>query len=491
MNRGIARLFQCSAGVLCLAARLVGQAPISLQASTPKPRTIVGESIRIDLHQILRADLDLETVELNRDQTSIIINSLDKPGETRVLSGKDYIALHHRQPLSQVGRSFHGKAGAAWTSQLNLLDYTYPLPAGRYRVAVSYRWADNAAAVVRANDVEIEVAPARLLSARFRWFGGAVARDQLAVLWAAEESGKPHWFYQVSDGLDPAAVVSAVDLGWTLSPAQVSPRIAHLNQIAGEQYERVAVWTDHSRLCWQRLADTGSIGAVSCADAGLSPRREVRLADPPLQLRQGGLVALLTGEDSTGNAQAALLRIGLDGRTQRRLIPIGGVAAGEVVAWADSEEPVQGVLYHWVRGPGGSKVLRTDLVSGKQETLLETRDEVTAITVDQWLGRAEACALARRSDSFQVLCWSPAPSKPVELPFPLAWKLMEAAPLASGQGHALLGQTHEGWAVVTRRTRWTGASSSPPHLIASPGGLFLINHDANRGFRVLREFPGE
>jgi hypothetical protein len=485
--------YRCACLLLCLlASKLFGQAPISLQASARKARTLVGESILIELRQTLRADLDLESVELNRDRTSIAVTPLGGPGGGRILSGKDYIALHHAPPLSGIGRAFRGKAGAAWTSQLNLFDYTRPPPSGRYRIAVSYRYGDSPSSVARANEIEIEVIPAKLLTAHFRWFGGSDARGELAALWAAEDLGKPHWFYQVSHKLDPSAVVSAADVGSAVIPAQAAPTLAHLNDIAGNQYERVAVWTDGARLCWLKIADSGSLGSSSCTDAGLNPRREVRLADPPLQLRGGGLAAVLTGEDPSGHPAASFLRVSPEGKTGNRLIPIGAAAAeGASVVWAESEDPVQAALYQFVHVAAGSKVLRTDLASGRQEVLFETPNQVVLVVADQWLGRATVYVLVRRGDAAEIHSWNPASQNSVEFPFPTAWKPVEAVPLANGRGLALLGRTPEGWAVVTRRERWTGTSSSPLHLIASPGGLFLIQHDTDRGFRILREFAGE
>src|SRR5579871_4947744 len=105
-------------------------APIELRLSSRKPRTIAGEGITLDIaHQVL-ADLDMETVELNRNRTSIRIVSLSGDSPVLTLTGANHIALHRVHPFSQIGRAFHAPAGSAWISELALLNYTQPLPAG-------------------------------------------------------------------------------------------------------------------------------------------------------------------------------------------------------------------------------------------------------------------------------------------------------------------------------------------------------------------------
>jgi hypothetical protein len=472
---------------------LFGQAPLSLQASARKARTLAGEGVTIEVRQSLSTDLDMESLELNRDRTSIRITPLGAPGKARVLSGKDYIALHHPEPLTGIGRAFHGKAGTVWTSELNLLEYTYPLAAGRYTITVSYRYGDDATAVVHANEVGIEVVPTDLRTARFRWFGGAAARQEVGGLWAAEDAGRVRWFNQVSDGADPAAVVSTVELGWSI-PVETAPRLAHLNDIADNHFERVAVWTEAGRLCWQKLADSGPIGSFACADTGLKPGQAVRLADPPLQLRGGGLAAIVTGEDVAGQPAASLVRVGAEGNPEHRVLPTGLAFAAEAsVVWAESEDPARGTLYGFGHAEGqaaaANQFLRMDLESGKREVLLQTASEITWVEADQWLGQASVYAVVRLGDAVEVRGWSPRPATPVSIPFPTTWKLHDATTLANGQGLALSATTPGGWAVVTQREHWTGISPAP-YVIASPAGLFLLQHDPNRGFYVLLRSEG-
>lgn len=475
------------AGVLAQA--LLGQVPISLQASARKARTIVGESITIELRQSLSSDLDMESVELNRDRTSIEITRQGAPGKVRVLSGKDYVALHHPEPLTQIGTSFHGKAGTTWTSELNVFEYTYPLAAGRYGITVSYRFGNDPSSVVRANQVAIEVAPAELVTARFRWFGGAAARQELDGLWAAKDAGRTRWFYQVSEAADPAAVVSAIELGWSI-PSGIVPRLALLNDIAQSHFTRIAVWTKDGQLCRQKVSDSGALGSASCADTGLKPGPTLRLADPPLQLRDDGLAAVVTGDGGADHQAASLVRVSAEGKAEHRLVPIGLAFASEgTVVWSESEEAVQGTVYGLARQGSGqaavaNQLWRVDLGSGKRETILQTANEIAWVGADQWLRTARVYAVVRLGEGAEVRCWSPTPAAPFAISFPITWKLNSAMPLVDGEGLALVAATPNGWAVVTRRERWSGVQASP-QVIAAAGGLFILQHAPNRGFYVL------
>ncbi|HEY3840184.1 MAG TPA: hypothetical protein VGL72_26610 [Bryobacteraceae bacterium] len=457
-----------------LTGGLFGQSPISMQASARKTRTVVGEGILVDLRLSLSTDLDMETVELNRDRTTVQIRREDAPGDTRILSGKDYIALHHVQPLGQIGRSFHGKAGASWKSELNLFSYTYPLAAGRYRVLVSYRYGSEPSSVAQANEVEIEVAPAKLLYAEFRWFGGATAREELGALWSAEDAGHTRWFYQVSDAADPAAVRSAVELAGPVPES--APRMAQLNDIVDNHFVRFAVWLVTGRVCWQKIADTGAGGRPNCADVGLQPGGALHLADPPLQTRDDGLSAVVVGGD-----KLSVVRIGANGQAEHRLVPTGGATAGEaVVVWGQSEQPPQGTVY----GAVGDQVWKVDLVSGRRDILWHSPNQVT-LMADQWLGQGKVYAASRVGDTVEFRTGAPAAAPPVNISFPRTWKLVGATSLAAGQGLALTAATPDGWAIVTSRSRWMGTSGIP-HVIAAPKGLFLLQYDSLHGFSVIR-----
>jgi len=146
----------------------------------------------------------METVELNRGRTEVLVSALDG-GQygNRVLTGEDYMVLHRHPPLEPVGTRFVAPAGSAWTSNSSC-----SATRGRCPRAVPhrliYRWGAGENDVVQTNPVTVEVSPAKLLDVQHRWLGGADARDRMSSLWLADGAGGVRWLYQIAKAHDPA-----------------------------------------------------------------------------------------------------------------------------------------------------------------------------------------------------------------------------------------------------------------------------------------------
>jgi hypothetical protein len=469
-------------------------APLTLRLRPKKFRTLAGEGIVIEIAHQVFADLDMETVELNRSRTSVRITPLTGDGETMTLSGAGHVALHRVHPLSEVGRRFRAPAGSAWTSDLQLLQYARPLAVGRYSIQLNYRYGDSPEETVTTNAVEVEVAPANLLNSEFRWFGESAPRDTIATLWTAREDRDIHWMFQTARGKDPNAILTAVDLELP-DPPHSKPRLAHLNDTASFHYERYAVWVDGESLGWLKTSDEQRLGEPASASHGLGSAPQ--LADPPLQRRGGGFFAVLAGWASR-EPSLSLIEVDDHGTTQRRILPAresaGGVA---VVAWSEGDETAAGNVF-LIAGDRHSIVL-VDLSGGTPQSLAAP-GEVVTVAVDQWLGRGKLLALVRRGGLLEVIAWdlSSLDAAPqlmsrydLETLPPGFWSadLVDVVPLDGSCGLALLSSGRDGWAILSQGKTYRLARAEgggTPKLVATRSGLFLVQHFADRGFAATR-----
>jgi hypothetical protein len=437
--------------VLLLLGSNADAAPLSIRAEASKPRTIAGESIVIHLHQRITAPLEMEPVELNRDRTRVRVIPA-AGGTAMVFSGQDYLRLHGvpgAEP-GELGHSFHAAAGDAFTNDLDLLQYSRPLPAGRYHIEISYRWGQTVAEVVPANPVEVEVAPAKLLSAEYRWFGPPDRRTDLGSIWLAQDGAKVRWLFQIATPKDPGAVLSAAEVAVTAARPPYAPRLAHLNDSVGMHYDRHAVWIEAGRLCWQPVHTGGLATKPACIDHGLADAG-AQIADPPLERRAGGLGALVTGMNAAGQAVATALDIAHDGKLMRRTIPLKSRPEQAVVAWSNAVGEPASTLY-WL-GPAG--LHRTNPVTGYDEILGADAGKA-ALSINQWLGTGSVVAESGEGPSIKVLTID-----------------LQSGRLATATRQRIP-------AVVD------GDESGAPQLVASPAGLFLIGHAATRGFLAVR-----
>jgi hypothetical protein len=449
-------------------------APLELTLTAKKARVLVGEGIVLQVGHKVHADLELETVELNRNRTELTVTG---PAGTITLTGADHIALHQLHPLKEVGRRFRAPAGSAWTSELELFRYTRPLAAGRYRFSLTYRYGEESAAT---NETEVEIAPARLLANRFRWFGESAARGQLASVWTTLDGETTRWFFQTVSAKDPGVVVRAADLEMGNVSRELKPSIAHLNDIASFHFERYVMWVDGERLGWIQAADTGRISEPAFIEHELG--EGAVLADPPLQKVAGGFAAVVAGRGSY-----ALIDVDDKGSASKRIVP--GEAAA--VAWTESEEAETFAL-----SADRGALLRANL--GGEVAL---PGEAAALAIDQWMGRGKAFAVARDESVFEVIGWDLAdPALEPErlssydaeaLPRGfITGELLDTAPLAEAQDLAMLFPGERAWAVLSQRKQYRAPRSAdadgPAYLVAARGGLFVVEHFPESGFIAVR-----
>src|SRR6267378_1498722 len=465
-------------------------APIALRLAARKPRMLAGEGIVLDLALEVRTEVEMETVELNRGRTEVLVSALDG-GEygNRVLTGEDYMVLHRHPPLEPVGTRFVAPAGSAWTVQLELFRYARPLPAGRYRIELIYRWGAGENDVVQTNPVTVEVSPAKLLDVQHRWLGGADARDRMSSLWLADGAGGVRWLYQIAKAHDPSVIETAADLDMgriaPLSPA----RPAQLNDIAAMHWERFASWREAAGMGWVKVNPYGRSGPIGVVPIGLAEQPPPRAVEPALQSRADVLHALRLGADPSGQPALAWIEVQRQGTTRQRLLPLPGrMPLAAVAAWNRSEEPVSATL-----------------------VLHESKAELVGLEIDQWMGFAWVHLVTRVQEK------DPVSGEPVERLEIARWSFDEGAvaedpgwtvalapgalaaselrqmvPLPGSRGLALLFHKQDGWVVVTPDDRVRvsppspGAASEQAQLVTSPmGGVFFVFHEAERGFSAL------
>src|SRR5438477_9915432 len=115
-------------------------APLRVALSARKTRVAAGESVLLDLAQTVLADVVLETVELNRDRTRVHLTRLDGDGASETLTGLDHARLHRVELTERIGRTMRLPAGTSFETFVDLPKYRRALPAGRWRIELSYRW---------------------------------------------------------------------------------------------------------------------------------------------------------------------------------------------------------------------------------------------------------------------------------------------------------------------------------------------------------------
>jgi len=493
---------------------MADDAPIALRLAARKTRTLAGEGIVLDLALEVRTELEMETVELNRGRTEVLVSALDG-GQygNRVLTGEDYMVLHRHPPLEPVGTRFVAPAGSAWTVQLELFRYARPLPAGRYRIELIYRWGAGENDVVQTNPVTVEVSPAKLLDVQHRWLGGADARDRMSSLWLADGAGGVRWLYQIAKAHDPSVIETAADLDMgriaPLSPA----RPAQLNDIAAMHWERFASWREAAGMGWVKVNPYGRSGPIGVVPIGLAEQPPPRAVEPALQSRADVLHALRLGADPSGQPALAWIEVQRQGTTRQRLLPLPGrMPLAAVAAWNRSEEPVSATLFLVESGDRGMLRLRsTALPAGEQKVLHESKAELVGLEIDQWMGFAWVHLVTRVQEK------DPVSGEPVERLEIARWSFDEGAvaedpgwtvalapgalaaselrqmvPLPGGRGLALLFHKPDGWVVVTPDDRVRvsppspGAASEQAQLVTSPmGGVFFVFHEPERGFSAL------
>ena len=496
---------------------MADDAPIALRLAAQKPRMLAGEGIVLDLALEVRTEVEMETVEINRGRTEVLVSALDgSEYGNRVLTGEDYMVLHRHPALEPVGTRFVAPAGSAWTVQLELFRYSRPLPAGRYRIEVTYRWGTGEDDLVQTNPVTVEVSPAKLLDVQHRWLGGADARDRLSSLWQADGAGGVRWLYQIAKAHDPSVIETAADLDMVAVAALAPARLAQINDIAAMHWERFACWREAAGMGWVKVHPYGRSGPIGVVPIGLAEQPPPRAVEPALQSRADVLHALRLGADPSGQPALAWIEVDRQGTTRQRLLPLPGrMPLAAVAAWKRSEEPVSATLFLVEPGDRGTLRLRsTALAGGEQKILHESKGELVGLEIDQWMGFAWVHLVTRvqekdrvsgeQVERLEIARWkfddgaiAEDPGWTVALaPGALAAsELRQMVPLPGGRGLALLFQKPDGWVAVTPDERArvappsAGIASQPAQLVTSPaGGVFFVFHEPERGFSALPVF---
>jgi len=486
-----------------------GAAPIEVVLRARKPRFAAGESVLLDLAQVVHADAVLETVELNRDRTTVRVVRLDGPGGEETLTGVDHAKLHRVELHTRIGRTMHLPAGTAFDTFVDLPRYRLPLAAGRYRIDVAYRWGGTQGEVLRTNAADVEIVPAKPASARDRWLAAADPRNELATVYTATVDGSARWMYRAAAGFDPAVVRMSCDLG-DARPAASDPCVAHLNDIAAMHFERWIVWIEGESIGFRQVSARGTLADPVLVPHGLG--NGALLADPPLHRRDGGLVAVAVGADASGGAAAFVVDVPAEGPPSSRCVNLAGAPPSHaIVVWDDeSEDRPLGGLLHLAQpadAAGFSRVVRTDLAGSAAVAFAEAAGAVLALVADQWLGDGSVFVLVREQDRFVTLRRNLGDALETavpddETPFSLvaedgaAPDPIDIACLGDGTGLATLFRGVSGWVVVTPTARFDLAfaaapAATTPRLVATRrDGVFLVFADPAHGFVRTCVVPG-
>lgn len=440
--------------------------PLEIQLMAVKPTVIVGEEPVLAIQHRVFADLDMETVALNRSRTTILVERIG--ASTVRLTGQDHIQYQKIHPLTEIGSSFQAKAGSEWTDALHLFLYRPPLEAGRYRIGLEYQYADGAS--VAANSVELNVLPAVHLSNAYRWLGGSDAFDTLSNLWRAESDGSIRWVYQTAGKKDPAAVRTAVDLTMPAEVNQFEPVLTHINGIASFQYERYAVWAEPGHAGWVAISQEGRIREPRRCPHGL---RGARVAEPPLQHPDGAVSVVLFGE-----GRAVLIQVPANGEPSRIEIPLEGRAPDfGVTAW---HENGTSILY-WGRR-GETRVFATPLRVPTRLAAITLPGRLEGLAIAEWLGKGQVTAVIAGSED-RKLARIPilaTPEVSVSHVGSIEGSLSDIA------GDAVLVRLPEGWRVGETLVE-VPPDLEHPHLVSTPkGGPWLVGFHRQRGFEAIR-----
>lgn len=483
----------------------MSDAPLELSLSPTRPVLRTGEGATLEVAVRVLAGGPMETIELNEDRTTIELRRLDAagaPGDARLLTGRDHRQLHQVHPQTPLGLEFEARGGAAFVVRVDLLLYAPPLPAGRWRVALRYRWGSAPGDEVRTNDVDLEVTPADARPVGARLLAVSGSRDVVAWTWRVDDPAAP---FRVTLGRADVPLALEAAYPWTDPPPAGAPRLAHLNDLEPMHYEKLAVWTEAAELVVQPLGKHGPGGPPRRLATGLEG--PLTLVDPPLQRRDDGLRAVVLGRRA-GAPALSVVACGPDGAAaapEVRAFDAGDLVA---VAWTEPEDTAHAGVFAARAGAGGLTLTRLDPASG--EALEVWREEppareALALVLDQWLGTGWLYLLLRRAvedpdgrqvDELTALAWDVAalserpddddarrPARAGAWLVPRGAALLSAAPLLDGAGLALLVSAPPGrLALVPGGPRELPAAAAPGALLVDGRGqTWLVEHDPARG----------
>ena len=458
--------------------------PIELKLIPRKTVTFAGEGIRLDLSIHILAGIELESPEVNRNRTSIRVQPNAPGAAERILTGADYLRIQNINPATQIGQTTHVDAGKRWSVEIKLFNFTLPLPAGRYSVSVAYLYGDSPQETVETNSVQLEVVVAPLVSAQYRWLGGSNPRELLSSIWSARDASREQWFYQLASRRDPAAIVVAVSLGSPARHPGAHPTLAHLNDIHSMHFEKYAVWEQDGEVAALKVHSNGPSGEPRFVRHGLTPG--ARLAEPPLQLHQGGLMVLLAGVGTDSKPMLSLISFpdSGPGTAIQSILP---VKTEQILAFWPPDQRAPSLF---LRQPDGRVTVRTP----GGTTNLFHGTPVEALLLSQWMGTGTLAGSFRDAAfirTFTQDALTPTAERNVLASYEIArlpsppGKFLSAAHRDPG-GVSLLFECPAGWLVLDSSQAFViptvpGADGTPL-LMPAGKSLFLVQHHPDRGF---------
>jgi len=468
-------------------------APLELTLHAPKAQFVVGEGVVLQIEQVAHAALELESIDLNRDRTTVHVWA-SRGGILSKASfrGEDHCALHRISTFQELGERFSVQPGQAWTSELELLRFDRPLVEGHYRVEIEYRYGTSAGDVVRSNAVEFDVIRGEVGRCAWRWYGADSPKDELAVFWKNDGAIGKGWHFHRSVAHDPTILRTSALIG--AQPAgDLRPTLAHLNDITHFHYTRWAIWIDGDSLVGMQFHPGGPMGAPVIAHHGL---RDATIVDPPLHRRDDVVTSLILGIDANTGVVATLLNLGSPSANAvaRWSFPASSIPAEAVILWANAEDPTQGTLV-WV---DGDRLRKLDTGSGGEAVLLQCDVPLSLLRLDQWLGvTGQLIVVADRGDALEVYLWavgsleapptrwSVARTRSSEQP---AWRGPYDVVPAGERGFMMLFDDDTDWIVVgpssvARLAKTQVEQSGVPKLVVSRRGeAFLVEFRPTAGF---------
>lgn len=480
--------------------------PLSLSITPRKATWVAGEGILLDISHVVHADLDMETVELNRARTVLFITSLTDPAMKEALTGEDHARLHRISTLQPIGASFHATAGSTFESYLELLNYRTPLPAGRYRLSLRYAHGATPDEAVESNEVEVEVVPQTTLSLRHLWMSGGNPREELASAWVVRAlAGSVHWLYRTARKHDPSVAMLATEIEGP-SPYSSPPVLAHLNDIAPMHFLRHLVWVDQTTLGFRKIHAYGAASGALAVGTGLLPQPQPILVEPPLHRRDDSLAAVVLGQSPAGQLALACIDQPVQGAAQWKLVPLPQEPVKEaVVVWDGEETSFRGrAILGIATSDGKTRIVAVDLSTGSPSELLSAPEELVCLRVDQGLAMGRLFVLCRGQDAFLVKAFDIGTLALVaESSFPFEALGLGEAPAPPEDAVARAGEpalsllfrgakghvvAHPGGVVQVSFDEVP--EDAGPRLVSTPRrGVFLVFPDATTGVKAVRVEP--
>lgn len=458
-------------------------APLAIQLSARRPQTLVGEQILFDLGVRVAAPLTMEPPELNRSRTTLLLQTKDAAApRSWTLNGADHMRIFHVHPLSEVGSAFEVEAGRQWKATLNLLQFTLPLPTGKYEIALRYRYGNNAADSVTTNTAAFEVLPAGLGSISYRWYGGAKPAETLGSVFVALDNGNEEWFYQIGSRRNPGAVETSVRIGRAARHAGARPVLAQLNDVQAMHFLKYVLWEQDGEIGALPVHSEGRGGEPRFVKHGLQPG--AALVDPPLQRHHGGLMAMLTGKLPDGRPGWALVTLPENGQGESRVAALDAAPVQALALWP-ADERAPSLYMH----AGGRWLLRKP--TGETGPV-DAEHSLESLALFQWMGAGTVYGHYRDAKSIHTYARGTqgGASTPAHSYDAAGIGKFVASAWREPGGVALLMEKESGgWVVLDGGQQYpipaARRAAAAPVLLPAGKAIYVLQHDLKRGFLAL------